>query len=81
MQEMLDGGRGYLTASGRADTGNLCWLFQRLAAQEEATFQQREVGAEGEPRGGVQGGVGHMLVEGEPKTGVQGGVGHVLVTA
>ncbi|KAL4444979.1 hypothetical protein ABPG77_004029 [Micractinium sp. CCAP 211/92] len=42
-KEMLSSGPGYLTASGRVDPGKLCWLFQRLAGEEEATFQQREL--------------------------------------
>lgn len=36
--------RGYLTAAGRVDPDKLCWLFSSLAAEEEATFQAREVG-------------------------------------
>lgn len=42
-QELLSSGRGYLTSSGRIDPDKLCWLFARLANEEEATFQAREV--------------------------------------
>lgn len=42
------GRRGCLTASGRVDPEKLCWLFARLAAEEEATFQQREVSGVGD---------------------------------
>ncbi|KAI7846087.1 hypothetical protein COHA_000453 [Chlorella ohadii] len=41
-QELLSSGRGYLTSSGRIDPDKLCWLFARLANEEEATFQARE---------------------------------------
>lgn len=49
-QELLRGGggwRGYLTRGGRGDPDKLCWLFTRLAEEEEQTFQQREVGSVG----------------------------------
>lgn len=40
---MLTSRRGYLTAGGRIEPDKLCWLFARLAGQEEETFQAREV--------------------------------------
>lgn len=52
---MLDWGRGYLTASGHVNADKLCWLFQRLGAEEEATFQQREVREEGRREGWQKG--------------------------
>lgn len=43
VQELLSSRRGYLTSGGRIDSDKLCWLFARLAGEEEATFQAREV--------------------------------------
>lgn len=60
-QELLagtsGGRRGYLTSGGRPDAERLCWLLQRLGADEEATFQQREVGWAGWAVGHECGGV------------------------
>ena len=45
------GGKGHLVSQGRVDGDKACWIFERLAAEEEQRFKDRAV------RRGVVGGV------------------------